>query len=365
MSVPASNGKTVLITGINGYIASVLGQLLLTKGYHLRGTTRRAASAEPLLSGPYAAYRDRVKIYEVPDMTVDGAFDEASKGVHGIFHTASPISFSLDSYEMMIIPAVKGTETILNSALKAGPQLSSVVVTSSVAAVTNYPTPIPDYVFNESNFASIALETAERDRAEGKKTPSGLLYTASKTAAEKALWKFKDEHKPPFAITAINPAVVTGPPVFLPSNPSGLNETLRPVYAVFSGTTSTIPHNIGSGGYVDVRDVAKAHVWAFEHSDVANGERFITCQGFGPGQAIADVLREKYEGTKIGEKITKGEPGKGYEGYNKDTGKVDYVRWVKGAVQVDGGKTERTMGIKYIDFPQSIVDTAKVLEALL
>lgn len=80
MAIPPSNGKTVLITGINGYIASVLGQLLLSKGYSLRGTTRRSAASEPLLQGPYAAYKDRVKIFEVADMTASGAFDEAAKG---------------------------------------------------------------------------------------------------------------------------------------------------------------------------------------------------------------------------------------------------------------------------------------------
>ena len=80
MALPASNGKTVLVTGINGYIASVLGLLLLTKGYSIRGTTRRSASSEPLLKGPYAPYRDRVQIFEIADMTADGAFDEAAKG---------------------------------------------------------------------------------------------------------------------------------------------------------------------------------------------------------------------------------------------------------------------------------------------
>lgn len=80
MALPESNGKTVLITGINGYIASVLGLHLLDKGYSVRGTARSAASSERLLQGPYAAYSNRVGIYEVPDITVDGAFDEASKG---------------------------------------------------------------------------------------------------------------------------------------------------------------------------------------------------------------------------------------------------------------------------------------------
>jgi len=82
MSIAESNGKTVLVTGINGYIASVLGFDLLSKGYNLRGTSRSAASTESLLKGPYAAYGDRVKIYQVPDMTIDGAFDEAAKGLH-------------------------------------------------------------------------------------------------------------------------------------------------------------------------------------------------------------------------------------------------------------------------------------------
>lgn len=80
MALPTSNGKTVLITGINGYIASVLGQLLLTKGYSIRGTTRRSVSSEPYLNGPWAPYKERIQIYEVPDMTATGAFNEAAKG---------------------------------------------------------------------------------------------------------------------------------------------------------------------------------------------------------------------------------------------------------------------------------------------
>ena len=81
MAIAPSNGKTVLITGINGYIASVLGMALLKKGYSLRGTSRKTASTEPLLKGPYASYADRIQIFEVPDMTIDGAFDEATKGL--------------------------------------------------------------------------------------------------------------------------------------------------------------------------------------------------------------------------------------------------------------------------------------------
>ena len=83
-SLPPSNDKLVLISGINGYIASSIGMQLLEKGYSIRGTARSAKSTQALVEGPYAQYAhaspSRVQILEVPDMTVDGAFDEAVKG---------------------------------------------------------------------------------------------------------------------------------------------------------------------------------------------------------------------------------------------------------------------------------------------
>jgi hypothetical protein len=101
---------------------------------------------------------------------------------------------------------------------------------------------------------------------------------------------------------------VIGPPVYLPSSGNQLNETLKPLFDIFSGATKTIGPPIGSGGFVDVRDVAFLHIWAFEYSDQADGERFCACQGFGPLQAVADILKREYKGTSIGEKIPLGEP---------------------------------------------------------
>jgi nucleoside-diphosphate-sugar epimerase len=80
MSDIKPNGKVLLVTGINGYIGAVLGSHILAKGYTLRGTARSVSSSKRLLDGPYAQYRDRVEIVEVPDITAEGAFDEAVKG---------------------------------------------------------------------------------------------------------------------------------------------------------------------------------------------------------------------------------------------------------------------------------------------
>ena len=78
-----SNGKTVLITGINGYIASVLGFQILSQGYNLRGTVRYKDRAAALLKHAYKDYASRVEIFEVQNMTAPGAFDEAVRGTSG------------------------------------------------------------------------------------------------------------------------------------------------------------------------------------------------------------------------------------------------------------------------------------------
>jgi len=358
MSLPPSNGKTLLVTGINGYIASSLGELILSKGYTLRGTSRSLDSTEPLTGGAYAPFVSRVEIIEVPNITVPGAFDKAVKGVHGIFHTASPISLNLQTYEEVVIPAVSGTITLLNSALEhAGPQLEAVVVTSSAATIID-PKP-PGYVFTEADFAVNAINVAEANRAEGKDTPGHVLYPASKQAAEKAVWAFRDEKKPHFAISTIHPTVTIGPPVQPPSSPSKLNTTLIPTYSIFTG--DPIPSSIGSGSFVDVRDVAFVHLWAYEHSDISNGERYIASHGYGPPQATADVLREAYPDRR--DIIQAGKPGEGYVGY--ENGVVKEVSFPPDRISVSGKKAETVMGFKTRTFKESLLETAKVMERYL
>ncbi|KAL3427477.1 nad dependent epimerase [Phlyctema vagabunda] len=359
MTSPPSNGKTLLITGINGFIASALGLHVLSKGYSLVGTARRAATTKALLEGPYAAFASRVKIVEVPNMTVDGAFDQAVKGVHGIFHTASPINFGLDSYDATVVTAEKGSLSLLYSALKAGPQLESVVVTSSVAAIFDSSKPI-GYTFTELDLAFTNFDLAIKEREKQKSIHPGLLYSASKIAAERAVWRFRDEIKPPFAISTVNPTVVIGPPVVVAATASSLNETLKPVFEILSGASETLPPPIGSASYVDVRDVALIHLWAYENPQKANGERYLASGGYCPPQVIADILS-----TSGWEHTTKGVPGEGYIGYNAASGSVDRIEYPEAQYKLDGRKAEAEMGFTYISAKDSIRDTAEALKVLL
>ena len=82
MAPAIPKGSTVLVTGINGYIASHIADQLLEAGYRVRGTARDVSKVEKM-----AALWDnkfgtgKFELAIVTDMAPDGAFDEAVKGV--------------------------------------------------------------------------------------------------------------------------------------------------------------------------------------------------------------------------------------------------------------------------------------------
>lgn len=75
-----SQNRLVLVTGANGFIAARTVEAFLKAGFSVRGTTRSRSSAQGLLDS-LPEYADKIEIVEVPDITVDGAFDEAVKGL--------------------------------------------------------------------------------------------------------------------------------------------------------------------------------------------------------------------------------------------------------------------------------------------
>ena len=100
-----------------GFIASHVAFQLLTLGYKVRGTTRSIAKAEYLRDNAYAKFASNFEIVIVKDLGQAGAFDGAVKGVDGIAHIASPISFAgQDPWKDFIDPAVDGTKNLLVAA---------------------------------------------------------------------------------------------------------------------------------------------------------------------------------------------------------------------------------------------------------
>ena len=262
---------------------------------------------------------------------------------------ASPVSQFFTDPEPVIHTAVTGTASILKSALhQGGDTLKSVVVISSIGSVIGVKA-LP-YTFTEADWNETSLAEVARL---GKLTPGGHIYRASKTAAERELWKFRDQYKPKFTITAINPAYVVRPPLLLADDPAKINETVRAVWTILSGQDIPPPLG-GSGDFVDVRDVARLMVWAATHGDEADGQRYIALAGVGSEQAIADILRKNYPRRR--HLIKEGTPGKGYlPGYG----------FPEDGIKVDSSKAVKATGQDWIGYEKAVLDAAKEFEKYL
>ena len=139
-----------------------------------------------------------------------------------------------------------------------------------------------------------------------------------------------------------------------PATASALSASVHPVWELFSGKAAEIPLSSGLNEYVDVRDVAKIHLWCMEHPDQTDGQRYIASAGLGPPQAVADILRRAYP--KRESIIPRGRPGGGY--------RPDFGFFINNR-KCNGTNAAEAVGMRYISYDKSIVETAKFLERYL
>ena len=116
----------------------------------------------------------------------------AHSGVFAVHHTASPTHFSLQSWDEWVIPATESCKEILTSASKhAGPQLESVIFLSSVVVTTD-----PRRLQNNGRVGSDPFGYAEaKPQGLEPQVAAARFYQASKTMAEKTVWRWKNENQ--------------------------------------------------------------------------------------------------------------------------------------------------------------------------
>ncbi|KAF8900235.1 hypothetical protein CPB84DRAFT_1847299 [Gymnopilus junonius] len=282
MPVVKPQGTRVLVTGANGYIGMWVVRTLLEQGYVVRAVVRSLERGKHM-KAYFNSYGDKLELSVVEDITKDGAFDEAVKDVDAIEHTASPSTFALEDPNAYITPAVHGTLSILESARKFGNKVKRIVITSSVLAMYITTTPVKATVIVDESFWN--EKAIELVKEKGKEEEGIVKYSASKTLAEKAAWKFREKHKNEIQwdLVTIHPSFVLG----------GFNVSLlfkkrsfqRPG-CFFARFWNMIAKNKPDSelkdtlNFVDVRDTAAAHVAALR-KEKAGDERFIVSTGKG------------------------------------------------------------------------------------
>ncbi|XP_076901781.1 phenylacetaldehyde reductase-like [Bidens hawaiensis] len=317
----SGEGKVVCVTGASGYIASWLVKLLLDRGYTVHATVRSLddpKKTEHLLALDGA--KERLSLFEA-NLTVDGSFNSAVSGCVCVFHTASPVMFSVDDPKAQLIdPAVKGTLNVLKSAAKVQ-SLKKVVLTSSMAAVM-FGVKILD--------GSVVDETWFSDPVVCEQTK--LWYQLLKTLAEDAAVKFAKDNG--LELVAINPGFVIGP-ILQPT----LNLTSEGIMGLINDGNEVFPDGVYR--LVDVRDVAAAHILAFENPE-ANGRYCM----------VGKVVRS-LEIMKIVDKLY---PSLGHSERYKNGESIQPVPY-----NVSRAKAE-SLGVKFTPLEVSIKDTIESLK---
>ncbi|KIW23252.1 uncharacterized protein PV07_11464 [Cladophialophora immunda] len=318
--------ELILLTGSSGHIGYRTLVEALSKGYRVRAAVRSESKvAEIKAAKSTQPYLGQLSFVIVPNIEKDGAFDEAVKGVDYIVHLASPLARPSDDDEANIIqPAIRGTLSILRSALKE-PAIKRVVITSSVAAVS----PPDSRVYTADN--------VEPD-PEGPYPHTFAAYVASKKLAYNRTRDFISQDNPHFSVINIMPTFVIGK-----------NELATTPAAVNAGSNAIalVPllgmHNPNGmpGATCHVDDVAYVHIASLDPKVQGN-------HNFGVNYDV--------NGVKWDDAI--------------DIVKTHFTAAVeKGVIPLggsqsslpmpfDASKTEEALGIKFKDFEEQIVSLA-------
>lgn len=223
--------------------------------------------------------------------------------------------------------------------------MKRVVITSSFAAIFDPAKAAdPSTTFSEKSWNPVRIEEIHEH--------PGTAYRASKTLAEKAAWDFFNDkaNNAKFDIVTVNPPLVFGPVVHHLASLDSINTSNARIVELVQGKWKQEIPETGVFIWVDVRDVAEAHVRAFEKSELG-GKRLFTSAGYFSNRHIVDVVRKNFPELK--DKLP-AEDAKGGDIPPKDK-----------LFAIDNSETTKLTGIQWAPLEKTITDTVKSLTPFL
>lgn len=271
----------VFVTGANGFIGQHIVKQLLEKQYLVVGSVRSKEKGDALLKNFGGNFSYEV----VNDIVKPGSFNsclQKHSDIIGFFHNASPLTTTGEDFEQSIIlPAIEGTKNVLMSVYNYCDKLENFIYTSSFATV-NSKEHTKETILTEQTWNQIGRHDA---------TNPLQAYIVSKTYAEKAVWEFEKTYHPKFKINTVNPSMVIGPQAFDSSAKGTLNLTAEFINKMLKlNSNDPIPSLVS--GFVDVRDVARAHLLAFENG--MSNERLLVTKERSTGQLLMDIIHKSF-----------------------------------------------------------------------
>ncbi|EGW31012.1 uncharacterized protein SPAPADRAFT_68229 [Spathaspora passalidarum NRRL Y-27907] len=323
---------SVFVSGANGFVAQHVIKLLLAKGYAVVGSVRSATKGDELKE---LVKSDKFSYEIISELGDKPGFDAALKKhpeVTGFMHIASPVGFTATDIEKELIrPAVDGTVNALKAITEYAPQINKVVITGSVVSVFGFgPHFDGNKVYTEDDWNPITYEESLSNPMFG--------YFVSKKFAELAALEFIEKEKPNFDTSFVIPCYVFGPQAYGVKNKKKLNLSNEIINTVVKLGKDDKIESFGSV-FVDVRDVARAHLVAFENKRAVPKRLLLISEKFSL-DSIAHIINEKFPDSSV----PKGD-------ISKD------VELEKSIQKFDNSKTKEILGFDFIPLEKTVEDT--------
>lgn len=273
--------KSILLTGVSGFIAKRIAFDLLATGHSVIGSLRSLKRADEVRAALKANGLEDAAVarlgFVTLDLDSDAGWHAAMSGIDAVIHTASPFPLAQPKDENDVIrPAVDGTMRVLKAAQAAG--VTRIVLTSSLEAVMHGKKSGP---VTEADWTDLSAPTVS-------------AYTRSKTLAERAAWDFVAKH-PEMQLTCINPGMVLGTPMDRETGSS-----ISVINRIMAGKDPVVPDI--RLPVTDISDVSRAHVAALDRPE-SIGQRYIIADRFQSMPEMARTLKAAFPGRKIATRI--------------------------------------------------------------
>ena len=331
--------KTILLTGITGFIAKRIAHDLLKAGYSVTGTVRSAARETEVLTalrshGIDDAALSRLRFVSL-DLTADAGWTQAMAGIDAVVHCASPFPTAQPADEMVLIrPAVDGTLRVLRAAQAAG--VHRVVLTSSMEAVMHGAKSGP---VTEADWSDLTAPTAS-------------AYTKSKTLAERAAWDFCTAH-PAMQLTVINPGLVLGTPM---DNATG--SSIGVIRRFLHGKDPMVPDVCVP--ISDLADVSAAHLAALAQP-ISIGKRYIVADRVMTMPEVTGILKAAYPQRRIPTRIAPRFVLRLLALFDAEVRLI--LPWLGWKMVLDNTRIRTELGLAITPAEQSIMGTARFVTA--
>ncbi|HPJ45632.1 MAG TPA: aldehyde reductase [Tenuifilaceae bacterium] len=339
--------KIVLVTGATGYIGSWVTKYLLEKNYTVRIAVRSKTNTKKYqhLLDIAEKTNGKLEVFEA-DLLKENSYDEAASGADAVIHIASPFTLRFkDAQRDLIEPAIKGTRNVLSAATKSG-TVKRIVLTSSVAAIYGDNVDMRNQGLNE--FTEEHFNTTS--------SATHQPYSFSKVSAEKEAWKISKEQNQ-WKLVVINPSFVMGPSLANTSD----SESLNFVKEILKGKLFFGAPDL-TFGFVDVRDVALAHVLALENEN-AEGRHILSKSEMNVME-LSKVIGKNFKGKYRLPLMMAPKPilylVGGLFGVTPKFVKLN----VGYPLKLNSTKSRESLGLKYTDFDETVVDMVNQMHEL-